>query len=285
MGKRVFFLMIVAIVGGLTWFVVDVGLAETKASTEPHDTQSATFSHSNAEPMCASDGGSHSPDCQAMEQRILATTLRIEVRTWIIYVEGKGYQRLSSVGHGTVLAGRYLLTHNHFGLPLLELLSDDWDGEFATVTLYTAQGELLWQGPLTTAAVAFDDSETLLLEFRDREGRGLFDSLGLPSADFAAGGAEQIAVGSEVAQINWDEHQAHVQWTKVRAAENEGDTPVIRLASCPIHGASGGGVFLDGAHIANNWSSSRACFETGRDDAQLFSIAALNSAELLAAGS
>jgi len=48
----------------------------------------------------------------------------------------------------------------------------DGDDEYATVTLYGSNGEFFWQGPLTTAVVTYDNSETLLLEFLDRNGRG-----------------------------------------------------------------------------------------------------------------
>jgi hypothetical protein len=226
-----------------------------------------------------------SMSCEEMEQRILSTTLRIEIKTWIIYVEGQGYSSLFSNGHGTVMDGRYLLTHNHFRLPLLELLADESDGELATITLYTADGNLLWQGPLTTAAVAYDDAETLLLEFLDEDGRGLFDALGVPSAEFAAAVAQQITPGATVAQVNWDENQAYVQWTHVEDLLDEAGTPVLQLADCIIGGSSGGGVFFNGEHIANNWSRSMACVE-GKDEASLlYSKAALNSAKLLAAGS
>jgi hypothetical protein len=223
-------------------------------------------------------------NCEEMEQKILSTTLRIEIKTSIIYVEGQGYSSLFSNGHGTVMGGRYLLTHNHFRLPLLELLADDFNGKLATITLYTADGNLLWQGPLTTAAVAFEDSETLLLEFLDKNGQGLFGSLGIRSADFAADGSPQITAGASVAQVNWDNEQATVQWTRVKELFNEAGTPVLQLADCIIPGSSGGGVFFKGEHLANNWIRSMGCVEGSNDVSLLYSTAALNSAELLAAG-
>ena len=216
-------------------------------------------------------------NCEEMEQTILSATLRIEIKTWIIYLENRGWSSLFSNGHGTVMDGRYLLTHNHFRLPLLELMADD-------ISLYTADGSLLWQGPLTTAAVVYDDSETLLLEFVERNGQGLFQSLGIPSADFATGESPQASPGATVAQINWDSERAYVQWTQVEAVNREAGTPVVQLADCIIGGSSGGGIFLDGKHIANNWSRSRGCVEESADESQLYSKAALNSAELLAAG-
>lgn len=222
-------------------------------------------------------------NCEEIEQMILSTTLRIEIKTWIIYVEDQGYSSLSSNGYGTVMDGRYLLTHNHFQLPLLELLADDFNGQFAKITLYTANGSLLWQGPLTTAGVAFADSETLLLEFMARDGQGLFESLGIPSADFTADITQQITIGTTVAQVNWDNEQAYIQWTKVKDVFIEAGAPVLQLTDCIIGGSSGGGVFLNGEHIANNWSRSRGCVAGSDDESLLYSKAAINSAELIAA--
>jgi hypothetical protein len=288
MGKRIFLLMI-AIIGSVVWFVLTEDKINIVSEINPDEfeNQVAFLSKDQAvslktinEATCGLSEVNVS--CQQMEQRILSSTLRVEIDTWIIYVEGQGYTSLSSNGHGTVMDDSYLLTHNHFRLPLLELLGGDFEGEFATVRLYTADGSLLWQGPLTTAAVAFNDAETLLLEFWDWDGRGLFDKLGIPSADFTASKTQQISSGTTVAQINWDNDHAYIQWTKVEAAFSDAGTPVIELADCLMPGSSGGGVFLNGVHIANNWSRSMGCIEASDNDTLLYSTAALNSAELLA---
>lgn len=275
MGKKIFFMIV--IVSGIAWLDLNEGVIEKVLANGPADAINSVTSFSESQPI--SDETAN----EELEQSILASTLRIEIKTWIIYVEGQGYMTLSSNGHGTMLDGRYLLTHNHFKLPLLDLLADDFNGELATITLYTADGNFLWRGPLTTAGVVFDDSETLLIEFLDKDGRGLFESLGVPSANFMAGEAAPITAGTTVAQINWDQYQAQVQWTKVQATFNEGNTPVVRLADCLIPGASGGGVFLDGVHIANNWTSSLGCREASQYKAKQNSTAALNSTELLTA--
>lgn len=176
------------------------------------------------------------------------------------------------------------MTHNHFRLELQELLADDFNGALATITLYTADGNLLWRGSLTTALVVYDDSETLLIEFLDKDGHGLFDYLGVPSADFVTAGKQQISPGAKVAQVNWDNDQAFVQWTEVEAALTNDGTPVVELTGCLVPGSSGGGVFLKGEHIANNWSRSAGCVEGSNDESLFYSKAALNSVELLTAG-
>lgn len=218
-----------------------------------------------------------------IEQTILASTLRIEISTWMMYVEDHGYVSYSGDGHGTVIDGRHLVTHNHFQAPLLDLMADDENSELATVTLYMADGQQLWQGPLTAMDVAFEDSETLLFEFQDKNGRGLFETLGVPSAEFEVLPQNSVQLGTEVAQINWDNRQAHVQWTKVEAITKEGDTLVIRLSDCLVPGSSGGGIFMDGVHIANNWSKVNGCDDSANDDMQFQSTGALNSFELVAA--
>lgn len=222
--------------------------------------------------------------CRDVEEMILASTLRIEIDTSIIHIEGEGYYgSLHSNGHGTVMNGRYLLTHNHFTVPLNKLLADEFEGQFATVRLYTASGSLLWQGALTTAAVAYEDAEMLLLEFQHRDGDGLFDVMNIPSAKFSAREISTVTPGEVMAQVNWDGNTAFVQWTEVKEAFYvEGVTPTLKLADCILGGSSGGGVFVHGEHIANNWSHANACLEETNDQSRLHSKAALNSSDLLA---
>lgn len=216
-----------------------------------------------------------------LEHKILSSTLRIEIKTWITYIEGQGYISYFSNGHGTVVDGSHLLTHNHFRMPLMELLEDETDGELATVKLFTANGELLWHGSLSATGVAVDDSETLLLEFRNREGQGLFNSLGIPSANFISGESARLRVGKTVAQVNWDEQRAFVQWSTIKAVKSDGGTRVVSVEECLIPGSSGGGVFVDGFHIGNNWFRSQGCIEHNSDGSTRYSTAALNSAEIV----
>lgn len=218
-----------------------------------------------------------------IEQTILASTLRIEISTWMMYVEDQGYVSYSGDGHGTVIDGRHLVTHNHFQVPLQDIIADDENSELATVTLYKADGQQLWQGPLTAIEVAYKGTETLLFEFQDEDGRGLFETLGVPSAEFEILLQNPVQLGTEVAQINWDNRQAYVQRTKVEAITKEGDTPVIRLSGCLVPGSSGGGIFVDGVHIANNWSKVDGCDGSPNDNMPFQSTGALNSIELVAA--
>jgi hypothetical protein len=284
-------LMILIVISGLVYFGlgerVEAMVSGTALVDQPNvvnsfagRTSSSAVSQDGS--TCAGATTRDSSACLEAEQQILATTLRIEIRTWIMYVEEQGYISYYGDGHGTVMGGRYLLTHNHFQVPLLDLLADSEKSELATVTLYTSDGQQLWQGPLTAIEVASEDSESLLLEFQDQDGRGFFEKLGIPSADLDALTPTSIQVGTEVAQINWDRNRAHVQWTKVMAITHNGGTPVIRLSDCIVLGASGGGVFVDNIHIANNWSRSFTCDGSSDGATPFLSTAALNSTALVA---
>jgi hypothetical protein len=120
------------------------------------------------------------------------------------------------------------------------------------------------------------------LEFEDENGGGLFESLGVPSADFATASSQPIEAGMEVAQLNWDKNTAYVQWANVESIYEKGDAEVLELSSCLVPGSSGGGVFVNGVHIANNWSRSIGCGESAAGEIQPYSLAALNTTELVA---
>lgn len=278
-------LIILAIISGLSYLGIgertaamgsDLGLVERQNAV-------ASFSERDNHTTCSAAAPERPLACLEKEQKILAMTLKIEISSWIMYVEDQGYVSYFSNGHGTVMDGRYLVTHNHFQLPLQDLLADEQKSQLATVTLYRFDGEQLWQGPLTAMRVVFEDSETLLLEFQDQNGRGLFEALGIPSADFELMPQAAIQPGAEVAQINWDLNRAYVQWTNVKTRTLVSGTSVIRLSDCIVAGSSGGGVFVEGVHIANNWSRAHVCDEGTEDETQYHSTAALNSVELLAA--
>jgi hypothetical protein len=85
-----------------------------------------------------------------------------------------------------------------------------------------------------------------------------------------------------VAQINWDKNTAYVQWTIVESVDQKDETAVMKLNSCLVPGSSGGGVFVNGVHIANNWSRSVGCGDSPSNEIQPYSLAALNTTELLA---
>ena len=184
-----------------------------------------------------------------LEERILAATVRIELLGW----RGTGDERtpmaLANRAHATIKDGRYLVTHNHFEPSLTRP-----GGRYSAVSLYRANGEiLLSQAPITAFTVVAGDAETLVLEFVDEAGNGLFEALGMPSAQFAAGEAIELRPGMEVAQINWNGRATEVQWVGIDRVITDSDTPRLEVHSLIEQGSSGGGVFWQGTHVANNW--------------------------------
>ena len=121
-----------------------------------------------------------------------------------------------TLSHATVIGGRYLLTHNHFGLPLSQLLlfNRNAAGGFTGVSVLRVDGTaLLDQAPLDSFVVVEERGETLLLDFGEVAGQGIFDTLGIPSASVARGGALPLRAGMEVAPVDWDgEGHTRVYW-------------------------------------------------------------------------
>jgi hypothetical protein len=227
--------------------------------------------------VCANPQSFSAVSCREMEQAILASTVRIVMETWIVYVEGVGYKTLFGDGHGTVKDGRYLVTHNHYEPGLLSLLMQPDPSAVVTITLFRANGERLLELPNTAVPVVAVDAETLILDFGLKEGRALFTTLGLASAEFRAWPSFSLQPGTQVAQINWDRQQTSVQWVTIETMTTEAGTPTAMLSSCVEKGASGGGLFWHGYHIGNNLSRSAACGQEVADGSQHYSKATLNT--------
>lgn len=217
-------------------------------------------SERRASPVPASDG--QTPSCatptpalllmrEELAARILAATVRLELRFWE-HEYGKFARQLDGfVSHGTIKDGRYLVTHNHFG-PALERRR--LAGQTATVTVYTASGEaLLRDFPFEAVEIAYTDGGTMVLDFGAYGKQGVFAIIGLPSAEFEAWYRLPLQPGTEVAQIDWNGTVTHVDWTYVEAIDIEGETPTLQLPNFVRPGASGGGIFWQGRHVGNNW--------------------------------
>ncbi len=200
---------------------------------------------------CAAPASLNKARCEEMEAAILAVTVRLELRIYAPDSLGEYQLEDSSVGHGTIIEGRYLLTHNHFGLSL----EDAADNRQRTVTLYRHDGEVILQNaPFSAFEVTAAGPETLLFDFGSFGELGLFAALGLPSATVEPERAQELQPGVEVAQIDWDGRTAHVDWVRVLAVDEEAGTQTLVLDNFVERGASGGGVFYEGDHVANNWT-------------------------------
>lgn len=179
--------------------------------------------------------------CRHMEAKILASTIRIEMHA--DYAFGQS--------HATVVGGRYLMTHNHFHYSL----RDRSGAGYKAVTLRKANGDLLLdKAPLSSFKIVHEDKEALVLEFVDRNGRGLFDALGVPSAQTLDWKSVPWVAGLELAVVDWNRQTAHVDWVGVVAGELGGKVPNVQVNNLTMDGASGSGAFWNGYHVGNVWA-------------------------------
>lgn len=218
---------------------------------------------------CACPSAEMVATCQSQAERILASTVRIEFH-------GPG----GGIGHATVVGGRYLITHNHYPTSGAAL-SRGGDGLLEAISVYKSNNDvILLKAPLAYFSVALIAPEALVLDFHEYSGVGFFDSLGVPSLESVPLSDLDIQPGSEVAQIDWDMTTTRVIWVRVTSVHAEGEAPFIELDSFVEQGASGGGVFYNGIHIANNWSRNTEWHGETGEVLRQFSVAALNTASI-----
>ena len=220
--------------------------------------------------------------CDEWERAALASTVRLEMRVFSLDSSGQAVEQIDgSSGLATIQDGRYLVTHNHYDVSLMS----ESAGTISRLTLLKADGEIiLTDAPLSTFRVAYEDSQTLILDFGDHGGAGFFGALGMPSAVFRPGAEVSLAAGTEIAQASWTGETARIDWVRVTGIRMDTSTPYLELDNFLERGSSGGGVFLNGVHIANNWSrSTERSVDTG-EVARRYSVAALNSVEVATGG-
>lgn len=210
--------------------------------------------------------------CGALEERLLESVVRLELGA----VDEHGRWE-AEIGHGTVMGGRYLVTHNHFDLRL-SLLESEAPNFDASASLYRADGTKIWMyGEVVHFTIVVKDSQTLVLDFgRDDLGQGFFERHGLASASFRTLPAVVPERGDEVAKVDWADGRAYLEWGRVEDVRNESGTSIIAISKASQLGASGGGVFWQGHHIANNWASVEV-FGAEGELVRRYSKAALNS--------
>lgn len=223
-----------------------------------------------ATPSCANPTPDMVIGCDEAARRILASTVRLEF-----------HGPAGGIGHATVVGGRYLITHNHYPVTAAAL-NNGGEGVVTAVSVLKANGDIiLLKAPLSYFKVVREEPEMLLLDFQAYGGVGFFDSLGVPSIEWSDGATLLPAPGSEVAQVNWDGATARVDWVRVTASRSETGVSYMELDNYVEQGASGGGVFYNGVHIANNWTRQTDRLETGAVVRQ-YSVAALNPANVVA---
>jgi hypothetical protein len=226
-----------------------------------------------AEALCAQAATASSPICETLEQQILASVVRLRVRGPAV---DDHTQYTDGIGHGTVVAGRYLVTHNHFGVDIAFLEQMPHNGS-AAVSLYRASGEKIvveaWPDVFT---IVYEDKETLVLDFGTVGDKGFFEANGLQSARLSTWREIRLGPGMHVAQVDWDGERAHIDWVAVNKIVTQEGAPRLVLSNGVSGGASGGGIFWNGYHIANNWSLIETVGADGTVLRQV-TIAALNS--------
>ena len=233
-----------------------------------------------SEVACADPAPAAAAECQALAQRILASTVRLELRVTIPGWGGRGRPPVERViGHGTVRDGRYVVTHNHYHL----VPGEYGNGRLVDVTVYRADGAVaLNQLPSNAVTVIASSPETLLFDFGAYGDQGLLSMAGFSSAECGTLAANDLRPGTEVAQVDWDGHQARVEWVRVMSVVLDDTTPHLVLDHYIAQGASGGGVFYRGVHVANNWSRSQDRSADTGEVLRTYSVAALNAMEPVA---
>jgi hypothetical protein len=252
-----------------------MGALNTMAASQEMDDHRKDFS-------CANPRGEEDrAACAEIEAQILASTVRIELLTWM---SSDGQQKqLLTKSHATILADRYLVTHNHFRHNLsnqVEVFGDE--SGYAAILLRDTNGRLLLEyDDLKVFTVVYQDEEILVLAFLDEHGKGLFEAANLPSAKFADRNVVALEEGDELAQIDWDGVTAHVDWVRVDHVIEFDDVPQIQVDNFPLKGSSGGGVFLDGVHVGINWMRNTKINQATGEVTGQYSTVALNSAIML----
>lgn len=264
---------VIMFVSFLSLFLISCSQNSTPATSSPKQVN-AKMVVAQETPSCALPTPSIAQQCVTTENHILASTVRIEFREWHSNGNTLSYAERGT-SHGTIKNGRYLITHNHFPLPLTQLQNSE-EGSHIKASIYRVNGEIVLQDmPLTAFNIAFEDEQLLVFDFLSYGEQGLFAMMGLPSAQFMAWEDANLQVGSEVAQLNWDGQVARVEWVRIKSIHGQDDVPHLELDNFLQPGASGGGVFLNGVHIANNWARLTDLDNSGLVVEQ-YSIAALN---------
>jgi hypothetical protein len=218
--------------------------------------------------------------CANLEAIILAVTVRIEMHAQH-ELQGNFYTKVHT-SHATIIAGRYLVTHNHFKFPLTKTAASGEEGYFA-ISLRKMDGSLiLYQAPLNSFEIVHTDSQTLVLEFLDANGSGLFAAQGLSSAYVADWHTINLQPGMELAQLDWNGLQAHVVWVRIDNLHPQDATPQLQVNNFARLGCSGGGVFWNGQHIGNNWARSIEENHSTGEITRRYSLIALNSSAVIA---
>ena len=256
-----------------------ISAADSGSLASNGQTAAAAGTNQAAPVSCAAPRGAEVQGCRKLEAEILDATLRLQIVVKTLDPLGVDRPANMSIGHATVMAGRFLVTHNHFALSPTDLR----DGRLLSLSAYRADGSpAIHQAPAHTFSVLVAGPHALVFDFGHYAGQGALDYLGISSARFAAWQSLELQPGTEVAQVNWDGRETYVDWVRVSGMHHEGGAPVLRLDSFVQQGASGGGVFYAGYHVGNNWYRHTAKQTSAGQLPGQYTAVALNEAGLFA---
>jgi hypothetical protein len=193
--------------------------------------------------------------CEAISRRILASTVRV-----MFFSDGP-----VRIGHGTVVGGRYVITHNHYATYQPDVVGQGLAGA-PHISVALANGEfILRNAPISNFTIVVAEPGMLLIDFQTIDGTGFFDYHGIPSAPLTVWEPSAVKPGSEVAQVNWDGETTFVEWARVSSIRDADPVPALEIDNFIKLGASGGGVFYDGQHIANNCLQGMVYYTRARE--------------------
>lgn len=232
--------------------------------------------------MCQRPLPWHRTNCIAMEQTILDATVRIEFHGTIEIDDSYGVTQINgTISHATVINSRYLLTHNHFGIPLsqIKVFEQHAAKSFSGVSVYKLDGTaVLDHAALNSFTVVEERDESVLLDFGTIQEEGFFTQVGIASAKSGNFEDGLLQPNTEIGLIDWDgEENTRIVWAPIQTVYQDTGLAFIQIEHFIELGASGGGVFLQDKHIGNNWARvTETDLNTG-DITQQFTLVALNS--------
>lgn len=198
---------------------------------------------------CAQPGPEDIEICRALEQEILESTVRFQVVWWIPVPDQDRFDDLRRIGHGTVLPGCRLLTHNHFDVALPPFNPPDVHTSFY---FYDAAGSFI--GRSTQVTIAEAGQETLVLTLVTAENECPLGKLANHPARFASQPSSLAARATEAAQVDWDGTRSYVSWKPIAAVDSVEGVDRLVLDGPVMLGASGGGVYVHGHYVATTWT-------------------------------
>lgn len=188
--------------------------------------------------------------CQIMEQKLLQSTVRFIITWWWPVPERDVFHAERSVGHATVLPDCRLLTHNHFEWPLPP---DLVPGVITTLYFYDANGEFI--GRTGDFVVEDEGRQWLVLHLAPHVDWCPLEEYADHPAQIDPSPGATLAQVHQVAQIDWDGERTFVSWKTIETVDEVGTVPRVVLVDPVAHGASGGGVFVNGRHVATTWTT------------------------------